>query len=151
MSCYNHHLHIRIPASLYDIGRAVGRAMDPDRGGAESFGPKFRRDTPEGPEYAPDHYDCETPCTEEFHAQAHAMLHDAALLHAVVTADYAARWPDLTAPTLAECQSFVAGCEIVEPEISPTPASELYADIHHQSDGDSPMSEIAPLPKTEGF
>lgn len=34
---------------------------------------------------------------------------------AAVAADYATRWPDLTAPTLAECQSFVAGCEIVEP------------------------------------
>ena len=44
--------------------------------------------------------------------QAHAMLLDAALLHSVVAADYAARWPDLTAPTLAECQSFVAGCAL---------------------------------------
>ena len=37
---------------------------------------------------------------------------DAALLYSVVAADYAARWPDLTAPTLAECQSFVAGCAL---------------------------------------
>ena len=42
-------------------------------------------------------------------------LADAAMLHAVVSADYAARWSDLTPPTLDECQSFVAGCEIVEP------------------------------------
>lgn len=114
MSCYNHRLHIRIPAALYDIGRAVGQAMDPDRGGSESFGPRNPKDS-EGNVLTPTHYDCETPCTEEFHTQAHAMLLDAVLLHSVVAADYAARWPDLTAPTLAECQSFVAGCELIEP------------------------------------
>lgn len=105
---YTHRLKITIPASLYEIGREVARAMDPDTGGAESWGPKFRM-SEEGVEYAPDFYECETPCTEEFHAQAHAMLADAAMLHAIVTADYAARWSGLTPPTLAECEAFVAG------------------------------------------
>lgn len=114
MTAYTHRLKVTVSADIYDIACAIARALDVDTGGSESFGPRNPKD-PEGNVLTPTHYDCETPCTEEFHAQAHAMLHDAALLYAVVTADYAARWPDLTAPTLAECQSFVAGCEIVEP------------------------------------
>ena len=31
------------------------------------------------------------------------------VLHAAAAADYAARWGDLTAPTLAECEAFCAG------------------------------------------
>ena len=114
MTAYTHRLHITVPASLYDIARSIARALDVDSGGAESFGPRTRT-TEEGVEYAPDFYECDTPCTEEFHDQAHAMLADAAMLHAVVSADYVARWPDLTAPTLAECQSFVAGVVLIEP------------------------------------
>ena len=105
---YTHRLKVTIPASLYEVARSIARALDADSGGAESFGPKFRM-SEEGVEYAPDFYECETPCTEEFHAQAHAMLADAAMLHAVVSADYAARWADLTPPTLAECEAFVGG------------------------------------------
>ena len=114
MTAYTHRLHITVPASLYDIARSIARALDVDSGGAESFGPRTRT-ADDGTEYTPESYTTDTPCTEEFHDQAHAMLADAAMLHAVVAADYAARWSDLTPPTLAECQSFVAGCEIVEP------------------------------------
>lgn len=111
MTAYTHRLHITVPASLYDIARSIARALDVDSGGAESWGPKFRM-SEEGVEYAPDFYECETPCTTEFWGQAHAMLSDAAMLHAVVAADYAARWPDLTAPTLAECEAFVKACSL---------------------------------------
>jgi hypothetical protein len=116
MTAYTHRLKVTIPASLYDIARSIARALDVDSGGAESFGPRTRT-ADDGTEYTPDFYECETPCTEEFHAQAHAMLSDAAMLHAVVSADYAARWSDLTPPTLEECEAFVAGCEIVEPKV----------------------------------
>lgn len=54
-----------------------------------------------------DTLQCCAPCTAEFKAQAQAMLSDPALLHYAVTADYAARWPDHTPPTLAECEAFV--------------------------------------------
>lgn len=37
-------------------------------------------------------------------------------LHAAVSADYAARWPDLTPPTLAECHAFCAGAVITTTE-----------------------------------
>lgn len=109
---YTHRLRITVPTTLADTAAAIGRAMDPDTGGDKSF----------------TEIDgvlvCDTPCTEDFYNQAQAMLSDAALLHSVVAADYAARWPDLTAPTLAECQSFVAGCELIEP---PAPEAQPNA------------------------
>lgn len=37
------------------------------------------------------------------------LLANPAALHAAVAADYAARWPDLIQPTLAECEAFCAG------------------------------------------
>lgn len=119
MTAYTHRLKLTIPASLYDVACAISRALDPDVGGAESWGPRNPVDH-EGSPTTPTEYSTETPCTEAFYTQAHAMLADAALLHAAVSADYAARWPDLTAPTLAECQAFVAGAQIIEP-----PAPEL--------------------------
>lgn len=37
-----------------------------------------------------------------------------ALLDAVVSADYAARWPELVPPTLAECEAFCSAVTVVE-------------------------------------
>jgi hypothetical protein len=83
----------------------VARALDPDVGGAESFGPRLRADD-DGVEYAPDSYTTTTPCVPAFAQQALAMASNPAMLHYAVTADYATRWPDLTPPTLAECEAF---------------------------------------------
>lgn len=119
MTAYTHRLKLTIPASLYDVACAIARALDVDSGGADSWGPRNQVDS-EGNETTPTHYTTETPCTEAFHSQALAMLDDAAMLHAVVAADYAARWPDLTPPTLAECEAFVAGVVLVEPTVPET-------------------------------
>ena len=111
MTAYTHRLHITVPASLYDIARSIARALDVDSGGAESFGPRTRT-ADDGTEYTPESYTTDTPCTEDFYNQAHAMLSDAAMLHAVVSADYAARWSGLTPPTLEECEAFVKACSL---------------------------------------
>ena len=121
MTAYTHRLKLTIPASLYDVACAIARALDVDSGGVHSWGQRNPVDA-EGNPTTPTEYVTETPCTEAFHTQALAMLADAAMLHAVVAADYAARWPDLAAPTLAECEAFVAGALIVEP-----PEPELLA------------------------
>ena len=42
-------------------------------------------------------------------------------LHAAVSADYAASWPDLTPPSLAECEAFCA-LAIISTSITDTPA-----------------------------
>lgn len=93
---YTARLTITIPADLLEVGRAISRALDPDVGGADSWMP-----TDAG-------YVADTPCTAEFRDQAQAMLADPAVLHAVVAADYAARWADLMPPTLEQCVAFCA-------------------------------------------
>ena len=111
---YDATLTISIPNSLYDVACSIARAMDPDSGGAASYGPRTLM-TDEGVSYIPETYTTSTPCTSEFKAQAMAMLADPAMLHYAVSQDYAARWPDLTPPTLEECESFCAGVVVVEP------------------------------------
>jgi hypothetical protein len=105
---YNQTLTIRCPIELADTAAAIGRALDPDTGGDKSFLEV------EGELVA------STRCTEEFKAQAIAMLSDPAMLHGAVSADYASRWADLVPPTLAECQSFCAVATIDMPvQITP--------------------------------
>lgn len=100
---YSATLTITVPPALYSVACAVARALDPDVGGAESFGPE-RDDATE--------YTTTTPCVPAFAAQAMAMASNPAMLHYAVSADYAARCPDLTPPTLAECEAFCAGAVI---------------------------------------
>lgn len=134
---YTSTLTITIPADLYDIACAIARSLDPDVGGSSSFGPRQVRlpdvvITPEsvqemadengwtitvttaavtepGALITPDTYTTSTPCTDGFKEQALMMLTQPEMLHAVVSADYAARWANLTPPTLAECEAFCAG------------------------------------------
>ena len=100
---YTASITITVPAALYSVACAIARVLDPDVGGAESFGPE-REDATE--------YTTTTPCVPAFARQALAMSSDPAMLHYAVSADYAARWPDLTPPTLAECEAFCAGAVI---------------------------------------
>lgn len=102
---YDSTLTITVPAALYDTACAIARSLDPDAGGADSFGPKVESAT---------EYTTSTPCTSEFKQQAIAMLADPALLHAAVKADYAARWGDLKPPTLSECVVFCAQVTVPE-------------------------------------
>lgn len=103
---YDSTLTITIPASMYDTACAIARALDSDVGGYNSFGPKVEGVT---------EYSVYTPCTSAFKEQAIAMLAEPALLHAAVTADYAARWGDLEPPTLEECEAFCAGAAMSAP------------------------------------
>ena len=95
MNIYTHTFRLSVPLELADLASAIGRAMDQDSGGADSF------------HEVDGVLVCETLCTEGFYLQAQAMLADPALLHYAVTADYAARWADMTPPTLDECTLFV--------------------------------------------
>lgn len=97
MTGYTETLTVTLPEALAEIAAKVGRAMDPDRGGADSF-----QVVGDGT------IQCRTPCVPSFKEQAMAMLHSPAYLHAACAQDYATRWPDLTPPTLAECEAFCA-------------------------------------------
>lgn len=96
---YSETLTIMLPAELADIAAAIGRALDPDVGGEHSFSPSEDGLT----------ISCTTPCEPVFKSQAEYMMLHPEALHAAVAADYATRWPDLVAPTLAECEAFCAG------------------------------------------
>lgn len=107
---YTERLIVTIQPDLLDIGRSITRALDVDVGGAESWTPVH---SSSGKELElPVAYVADTPCTPEFKAQAIAMMAAPEMLHAVVSADYASRWADLTPPTLAECEAFCAGAVV---------------------------------------
>ena len=91
-------LTITIPAALYHSASAIMRALDPDVGGALSFGAY----DPEATSYTTG-----MPCCESCLARAS----DPAALHEYVVANYASRWPDLPTPTLAEVEAF-CGCVV---------------------------------------
>ena len=105
MSTYNEIISITMPADLAEIASKVGRAMDSDVGGADSF------------TISADGLTISTTalCTASYKQQADYLLEHPADLYAFVSQDYAARWPDLTAPTLAECEQFCAG--VIQPEV----------------------------------
>lgn len=105
MSNFTAQISITLPAELAEIASKIGRAMDSDVGGADSF------------TLAADGLTISTTalCTASYKQQADYLLEHPADLFAFVSQDYAARWPDLTAPTLAECEQFCAG--VIQPEV----------------------------------
>lgn len=108
---YSHRLTIAAPVAMIDTANAIARSMDPDVGGAESFA-SVRATDPNGAEYVV----CDVWVRENFATQAAAMLGNPALLHGACAADYAARWPDLPAPTTPECEAFIESSLIrIEP------------------------------------
>ena len=108
---YTSQITMILPLDLASIAASIGRALDPDVGGAESFHRQIARYDGEVPIYG-ECLVCSTLCTPEFRAQAEAMVAQPELLHAVCQADYATRWPDLDPPTLADCQAFCAAVVI---------------------------------------
>lgn len=102
MTIYTETLSIAVPAELSDVASHIARALDPDVGGADSF-----HIDPGG-----ETISMQTRCTPEFKAQAVGLLANPVALHAVVQADYAGRWSDLTPPTLEECREFCAVAKI---------------------------------------
>ncbi|MDD0837931.1 hypothetical protein PSQ40_05035 [Curvibacter sp. HBC61] len=112
MTPYTEQIRMTLPLGFETIAAAIGRALDPDVGGAESFRRQvtgYNKD--ETPIYG-DVLTCSSLCTPEFKQQALAMQAKPELLHAACAADYAARWPDLTPPTLEDCQAFAAAVAI---------------------------------------
>lgn len=118
---------ITIPADLLVIARSIARALDTDSGGADSYVPT--RSEPDRLDddgnivssTAPATWVADTLCSPGFAAQVPYLLAHPAALHAAVAADYAARWPDLIQPTLAECEAFCAGAVLTT---APPPSIE---------------------------
>lgn len=102
---YTEKVTITVPKELYEIACMIAQAMDPDRGGKDSYGPKERLDAEMNP-YIPEFYVAETLCVPEFKEQVTGLLQIPEALHSIVSADYDARWPNDTKPTLDECELF---------------------------------------------
>jgi hypothetical protein len=115
MSTYSETISIRLPASLADIAQAIGRAMDPDSGGANSFVQDIEGHDAEGNPIYAGTISTSSLCTEDFKVKADYMLLHPEALYARVCDDYAARWGEFEVPTLAECEAFCAG--VILPEV----------------------------------
>ena len=110
---YNYHITITVPATQAVVAAKVGRALDPDTGGANSW-------VPDG-----DNITVSTPCRKEFFDRVPIMLANPAILHAAVSADCAARpelWAGEVPPTQDEIEAF---CASVIPEPQPPAADPV--------------------------
>ena len=117
---YNYTVRIEVPASQAEVAAKIGAALDPDSGGAASWNRTIigytEGETPE-PIFG-DTIFASTPCQQEFAEQVPILLANPALLHHTLVAALTARFPDVKAPTLEECESF---CASVIPEPAPEP------------------------------
>jgi hypothetical protein len=109
---YSEMLIIILPVALAGIAASIGRALDPDTGGAESFKREITGYTGEGMDMQPIYGDtikCVTPCSPTFKETALALFADKTgqMLFSVVSADYANRWQGFDCPTLDDCSAFV--------------------------------------------
>lgn len=107
MNRYTETLVMTLPYSLEmaEIAAKIGRALDPDLGGDRSWARPIVEMQGETPVFG-DTLECSTPCVAEFKGQVDTLLATPAMLHAVICADYAARWPEHVPPTLAEVELF---------------------------------------------
>jgi hypothetical protein len=108
MSDYTHRGSCAVPAALQVLANTIWRALDPDTGGGLSFD-TLRASDATGAEYALT----SALCTTDFAAQAPYLIATPAALHQVVSADYAARWPDLVPPSPEDVAEFCAAARIV--------------------------------------
>ena len=94
---------IATPLALADAANTIGRALDPDVGGDRSFAVVLCAETPR----PATHVVFVVLLTGGCAMQCQTMLAHAEMLHAASGADYAARWPELEAPSLADCTEFL--------------------------------------------
>ena len=107
MIAYDHLVIVTVPASLGEVAAAVGRALDPDVGGAESFVPQ-----PDGTLRAA------AWSVREYAQALPYLLADPVVLHATVELDYRQRWSVLDPPCLSDIKEF---CRVAKMAIDPEP------------------------------
>lgn len=110
MSAYTHALTCIIPAPLGAIGAAVGRALDPDTGGDRTFVPlDAEYDEVGNITKQPTKLRVSNcPVIAEVAASIPYLLSSPEMLLATIKRDFAARFPDVPVPPLAECAEFCA-------------------------------------------
>lgn len=99
---YDHSITLVVGLDQLETAKRISRALDPDVGGYEAF----RQRSEDGTKAI-----YSTPCTADFARNAAMLLALPDELFGVVTADYATRWPEHTAPTPEEVNAFCADVE----------------------------------------
>lgn len=95
---------VTVPLNYYNTASAVGRAMDIDVGGADSF---VERD---------GQLVAQTWANEAFARMFQYLISNPIGLAQAISADYDARWPEFTAPSTSDVQAF---CEAAVLTIDP--------------------------------
>lgn len=90
----NYRVIVAVPTQLADTARAIGRAMDIDVGGSDSFVEE------DGILVA------RTWASEAFARMFQYLLVNPAGLHMAVASDYETRWPELAPPDLPAIEVF---------------------------------------------
>jgi len=108
---------VTCPVELAAVASSVGRAMDVDVGGADSFVPVYDAYDSQGkPVGQPASLQAQTWASAAFATMFQYLLASPAGLHMAVAADYATRWPSLTPPRAEDIQRF---CEATRMSIDP--------------------------------
>ena len=104
---YTNYIVLIIPedADIIATAKAASRALDPDIGGYEAFEQGVTDGTNNFRIYA-------SPITAAIAAAMPQMKGYPPALKQVIDADYAARWPEDTPPTLAEVEAFTAAVQM---------------------------------------
>jgi hypothetical protein len=111
MSHYTHNIVFICTIAQQEAAKRISRSLDPDVGGYDAFQSVASADG-----IAPaTHVIYGTPVRESFVATVQALsdantplANRATALKQMVDADYSSRWPSETAPSLAECEAFLA-------------------------------------------
>jgi hypothetical protein len=104
---YTNYIVLIIPedAAIIATAKAASRALDPDLGGYEAFQQVVTDGTNNFRIYA-------SPINAATAAAMPQMKGYPPALKQVIDADYAARWPEAVAPTLAEVEAFTAAVQM---------------------------------------
>lgn len=123
---YTATLTIIVPAENKALAARFSRAFDPDTGGEFAFD-ALRASDRAGNLFAISH----SPVTPALAAQSAYLLADPEKLFETTAADYAARWPELTPPTLAETEQFcaVVRCYVDTPLQEALTTEDLTQDV----------------------
>jgi len=103
---YSATLTITIPLSQQETGKRISRALDADSGGYEAFGAYLDADMQPCERATAVYTTYSSPCSQELAASMPYLLANPAMLQGMVAQDYAARWAEFDAPTLAEIEVF---------------------------------------------
>lgn len=104
---------VTVPVELSAVASAVGRAMDVDVGGADSFVPVYDAHDSRGkPVGQPTCMQAQTWASEAFALMFQYLIARPEALWQAVAADFEARWPDVPCPDLNAVQGFCASATL---------------------------------------